>query len=1145
MKQADGAWVAPDATLHRRADGTLAPAASVADLSFSGGGSTAPLVTIGDHARSISLTCPGPLPAPTLDGDTAVYADVLPGVDLRMTATADGYHELLVVKTPAAADHPDLARIEFGLSSSGVQVTPTAGGGMAGVDDNGRQIFAAPPAQMWDSRGTGTSPASVRVTKTTSNGASAVADSSPVTAEDGPAPGAGTATVPIDVGSASVAVEPDPGLLSQTDPAAFPLYIDPDVALNSSIPERTLLRSDGITQYNWDNTDQSGGESGKGDGKCGTWHGYYCGPGYVQKLYFQFTPGALKGKHVVSAKFTVTSPWAFQCENRVTDLVRTNNFLPSTTWSSRPKELDWMGDRSFSAGRGSACDPDSPAAPIEFSDNSAEPDENLTPTVQDFAAGRFSKLTLELRAHDEGDASAWKRFKNNATLSVHYIGVPVPPTEQGIVEGSGAPSCETNKDKPDVIADPTPALAARVHVATGGSDANHQAHLRADFLVQREYSADTWGAFEEPVRPASGDPFLTNNAFQSWPSPGTLSEGVLYRLAVSTWAYEDDQSTHIESSSTVTTDGWCYFRVDTTAPKAPVITFNGPYSPCPNPCNPVDGPGQEGIFTFSGAPGDVNKAYQYKLSTDAEWPDRNILSGSTVTAHIVPPLSGIIQLQVKAEDSLGRWGLKAVTTFNVAPGLPAVGRWHFDDTASGGTSPTAADTATGSGSRHAATLRNAGPGWSIMGRRGDGDRSLWLNDSSDPSQQTGYADTASPVVNTRSSFTVSAWAYLTDASQTRTVLSETGTDLSGFALRYSPSVQQWVFVWSWNTGGTRQSAAVNGTTPVTLKAWTHLAASYNATAHKIILYVNGKPQGAPVTLSTSAVAQVSDGALQFGRANYSNPPSYTDYWRGRVDEVAVWERALEPGEILTEAQTLDASGNPAVENIADWNPDGAAGSSANLADTTTGYGRTLTMNGGARLDGGAIVLDGVNDTATTPGPVLDEAGSFTVSTEVELDSDALLTKPLGYTTQLVGQRNADGSDWGLWYKLTATRNDPANDTTLPVGLWYFGRLGTNGVLNAVVSDAPAVSGTPVRLTGVYNTQALTAGTEQGTVSLYVGFVQNGAALPYSTTPASADFTVGNSVVGGLNHYLPGRITDVRLWAGAIADREQLQDVLGG
>ncbi len=251
----------------------------------------------------------------------------------------------------------------------------------------------------------------------------------------------------VEVTEDTLTVVPDAAMLSGTDTSAFPLYIDPTVTWNES--ERTLLRSDGYESYGWSNAEDG---LGRGVGKCGTWNGYYCGPGYVQRLYFEFSPASLKGKRVVDATFRVTEPWAFQCDPRVVDLVRTNNISSSTTWSSRPKHLDLMVDRNVSAGRGSLCDPDSPDAPIEFNDNPDETNENLTSTVRSFAAGKFSRLTLMLKAHDETNTSAWKRFRNDAVLSVDYVGVPAPPTSPGVLSGEIS-SCETDAEDPAVLSD--------------------------------------------------------------------------------------------------------------------------------------------------------------------------------------------------------------------------------------------------------------------------------------------------------------------------------------------------------------------------------------------------------------------------------------------------------------------------------------------------------------------------------------------------------------------------------------------------------------------------------------------------------------------------------------------------------------------
>ncbi|MGW5350550.1 LamG domain-containing protein [Streptomyces sp. NPDC004031] len=1162
VRTGSGGWTRPDATLVRRPDGSVGPKAAMVDLAFSGGGSPR-MVTIGSQGKDISLTWPGTLPKPVLDGDSAVYPEVLLGVDLRLTASVQGYREVLVVKTPQAAANADLKRLAFGVRSSGLNVTPLAGGGLAGVDDNGTQLFTAPPAQMWDSHGTGpaartrtlsASPATQQATgqaapQATGQAApqaqATPADPPPDSAVDGPAPGAGAVDLPVTVSADALALTPDAHLLAQTDPAAYPLYIDPNVSLSSGSPERTLLRSDGYDDYAWAN-----GTNGEGDGKCGTWNGYYCGPGYVQKLYFQFTPGNLKGKQVLSATFRVTSPWAFQCSARQTDLVRTNNISSSTTWATRPKELDWMVDESFSAGRGSSCDPDTPDAPIEFKDNPSESDENLTPTVRDFAAGKFAKLTLELRAHDEGDTSAWKRFKNDATLTVTYVGLPVPPTYAGIQEGSGI-SCEPSASAPDVVADPHPQLTARPQVASGGTSAGAPAKLRVDFQMQQQSASGTWSVVTEPIRPMAPD-FAGANSTVSTPTPVTLTEGTLYRLAASTWSYEDNQSTHINSHSTVTTHGWCYFKVDTTAPKPPQVTFGGPYTPCTtNDCQAAGGPGQAGAFTFAAASGDKVSGFQYKLASGG-W-SSTISGAGPVTVHITPQLTGTQQLQVRAKDDVGtgRWGAQTIVAFKVAEGADAIGRWHFDDAAPGSVTVVAADSATEAGARHPATLRNAGAGWSSLARRGDADRSLWLNDTTATAQQTGYADTAGPVVNTQDSFTVSAWVRLSDTDNYHTVLSQTSSDKSSFTLRYSPGVHRWVFLWTWPSGGKVTWLGANGLSDVVADEWTYVAASYDATAGTVALYVNGVPQGAPVALPAGAKASASDGPLEFGRYNDPNKAAWTEYWKGRIDEVEVWQRALTPEEIALDARLLDENGKPAVENVGYWSPDPAATGTADLADAGSGYGRALTLQNGASVADGALVLDGVNDAAATPQPLVDETGSFTVTTSVQIDQDAMLAKPDGYTAQVVGQRSADGSSWGLWYQLTGRTtalDDDLNVITVPTSRWLFGRINADGSFSGAASAVAVGAGDSgdtsngegaVRVTGVYDAQDGT-----GTATLYLG--ESGQETQaYTAQPGTASFTVGDGYVAGVwGHYLPARVGEVRVWTGAMSDPDQIGSVIG-
>ncbi|WP_407702576.1 hypothetical protein [Streptomyces niger] len=96
----------------------MAPKAAVVDLAFSGGGAGAGMLGLGKDERSMAFGWPGTLPSPTLDGATATYPDVLKDVDLQLTATAEGYREVLVVKTPEAAASPELETLTWNTESA-------------------------------------------------------------------------------------------------------------------------------------------------------------------------------------------------------------------------------------------------------------------------------------------------------------------------------------------------------------------------------------------------------------------------------------------------------------------------------------------------------------------------------------------------------------------------------------------------------------------------------------------------------------------------------------------------------------------------------------------------------------------------------------------------------------------------------------------------------------------------------------------------------------------------------------------------------------------------------------------------------------------------------------------------------------------
>ncbi|MFD0631712.1 hypothetical protein ACFQ9X_08825 [Catenulispora yoronensis] len=74
-------------------------------MSLSDGG-TGALATQTQAGITFTVSWPGTLPKPALDGDTATYSEVLPGVDLKVTATTTGVRQQVVVKDRTAAPTP-------------------------------------------------------------------------------------------------------------------------------------------------------------------------------------------------------------------------------------------------------------------------------------------------------------------------------------------------------------------------------------------------------------------------------------------------------------------------------------------------------------------------------------------------------------------------------------------------------------------------------------------------------------------------------------------------------------------------------------------------------------------------------------------------------------------------------------------------------------------------------------------------------------------------------------------------------------------------------------------------------------------------------------------------------------------------------
>src|SRR5437773_1912556 len=159
-------------------------------------------------------------PRSELAGDTATYANVLPETDLQLRATRDGFAQVLIVKSRAAATNPALGRIRLTTQTRGLSLTVDADGATAAVDSTGAVVFAAGMPTMWDSTDA--------VSASQQDPAKSLGGAQRSTAW---APGAAAhrSAMRVHASAGELVVEPDRAKLTAPD-ARYPYYIDPSWA---------------------------------------------------------------------------------------------------------------------------------------------------------------------------------------------------------------------------------------------------------------------------------------------------------------------------------------------------------------------------------------------------------------------------------------------------------------------------------------------------------------------------------------------------------------------------------------------------------------------------------------------------------------------------------------------------------------------------------------------------------------------------------------------------------------------------------------------------------------------------------------------------------------------------------------------------
>ncbi len=355
-------------------DGTFSPAAAEDGLRLSAGNNTS-LANVTTPKGSWTVSWPTVLPVPTVSGPSANYANVLPGVNLVVTAdTSGGFEDSLVVETPQAASNPGLARLVLSSAlSKGLSQSADASGNVTVKNADGQIVFTSPAPRAWDSSAN-PKPVAVAVTY-----------------------------------SGTTATMQAPTALLNSPSTTFPVIIDPSYTVAQS----------------WTAYDETQSAYPTAEELNATYNGNvsvgYDGGGIDRGYYVFGLPTAAQGPttQVLSATVTATAVTTFTNSsiNHTINASYTSQATSTTSWSSPPTSIAGPTAVNFTT----ASTSPNLAVPI-----------NVASWVQTDLQANGWQFTLGLINSSETNGNQFVEFGPSPTLSITYDQAPYGADSLGL-----------------------------------------------------------------------------------------------------------------------------------------------------------------------------------------------------------------------------------------------------------------------------------------------------------------------------------------------------------------------------------------------------------------------------------------------------------------------------------------------------------------------------------------------------------------------------------------------------------------------------------------------------------------------------------------------------------------------------------------
>ena len=385
-------WRDLDFDLVATVDGVVAKS-GLLPLTLSPGGTAAQVAVTGlvsamnsDGVR-VGFGWVGALPTPVLLGDKATYVDVLPGVDLVVSLTANGFEQFFVLKQKPSRAVLDALKLP--LQSTHVTVVEGVYG-FDFVNSAGVNQASISAVQVWDS----------------SAGAGAGA-------------GVDVTVPPLGVQNMDSSVTGSAGryvLDLVTDDSFFdaaglvyPVVIDPTVSFGSSFD--TYVQSDAASSDFSNSTELLVGTPNSG--------------GSRYRSFLNFGSTAWSKTHIVSATLKLWLSYSYSCTPSTLNIHASQAANSSTRWGNQPTvEASLYSSVSAAAGYSSAC----VAATQNF---------DVTDPATFLASQNMSTVGFELRASEVNNTGFKRFYSSNATthkpqLSVTYNNPPQTPVQVNV-----------------------------------------------------------------------------------------------------------------------------------------------------------------------------------------------------------------------------------------------------------------------------------------------------------------------------------------------------------------------------------------------------------------------------------------------------------------------------------------------------------------------------------------------------------------------------------------------------------------------------------------------------------------------------------------------------------------------------------------